>query len=199
MKKRTLEFRPLPWDFTETPLRYNNGLWTPDDGEYDVCFIGSHDGFPMCYYIDDDNRENILCSWLTGPAQTYHLGHHGGTSWHYALKSGKKDWGESTYSWDSISRKGMTKLCDMRGCANGRGIDFHADEPHIAMGFVRYQDTKKIFRFPKNLKCMYCGGTPYRVMEEAKKKTFERCLEAWNERIEAKIKQVCSRLDRGEK
>src|SRR5208282_4711920 len=128
--------------------------------------------------MEEDNRENILCSWQTKYAKILHEVQNAGC-WHYALKKGKIEWGETirtSWRFNSPTRSGMDKLSKMRGCANGRSIRFEPEDKHIALGYVRYQDTKEVFRFPTDLKCMYCYASPNHIIERTRKEVMEQFI-----------------------
>jgi len=160
------EFRPLPGTFRGEFRRYANGAWLPDDGEHDVAFIGhaeSGDGwtFPCCLYIDLPYYENIVCSWLTGHWSVTERRHPRGNAWHHALREGATEWGEP-WGRDShlnycAGREGMAQMASDHRCCNGRLVEMHANDPHIAAGLLRERDTKRVFTWPESVKCMYCG------------------------------------------
>lgn len=156
------EFRPLPHFFREKPLRYADGAWLPDDGEYDIAFTGTGLGENVCLYVSLPYQRNIVCSWLTGHWTSRCAEHpRDGNPWHYALRSGTSDWGgdwgRDRHPNTLAGDRGMSFVSSRRGCANGRRVEFHADDPHIAAGLVRNRETKEVFRFPDNIACMYCG------------------------------------------
>lgn len=157
------EFRPSLDSFRGKILRYAEGSWIPDDGEYDTAFVGIEASENICLYVSLPYQRNIICSWLTGHWTSQVEEHpRDGNPWHYALRHGTSDWGgdwgrdrhENTRAGDH----GMSFVASKKGCANGRHVEFHANDPHIAAGFVRDRETKEVFRFPQNMTCMYCGG-----------------------------------------
>lgn len=162
------EFRPLPDFFAGEFRRYNGGAWTVDDGEHDVAFIGmarSDQGwnYSCCLYVDLPHYRNIVCSWR-GDGRTIQPLHPKANPWHYALRAKSKTWGDA---WGrdlhlnrSAGSEGMSKMASENGCANGRHVEFHADDKHIAAGLLRERETGKPFAWPRNMKCMYCGETP---------------------------------------
>ena len=155
------EFRPLPDN--RKLLRYNNGNWTEDDGEFDLCFItDDHKGAPMCYYVSLPYRKNLLWSWVKdGQWGAYVSRHPDGNAWHYMTKDGSKeldaDWDRNNHPNRKISELGMSKLSKKYGCANGSGVDMEIGDEYIMLGLVRDIDTKKILKFPKIFDCIYCG------------------------------------------
>lgn len=155
------EFRPHPSVFRSPPRRYAEGRWIEDDGEYDVCFIGSGLGENYSLFVQLPHHRNIVCSWLSGHWSMDVTGHPGGNPWHRSLKDGETSWGEpwgrERHLNDIAGREGMSKVCSEWRCANGRHVEFYAEDKHIAAGLVRNRETKEVFRFPENLKCIYCG------------------------------------------
>ena len=155
------EFRPLANSFNRGwgVRRYAEGKWVDDDGEHDLAFISG----VICLYFTPPYQRNIICSWLsthwTGHIDT----HPRGNPWHYALRKGATGWGggwqRDSHPNERAGRSGMDKVCGERRTANGRHVEFHADDPIIAAGLLRERDTKKIFIWPDNLTCMYCGST----------------------------------------
>jgi hypothetical protein len=154
------EFRPEPggaW------LRYADGQWIPDDGEFDIAFI-SAGGFgpPMALSVKPQYRPGILWSYLkghwtsNGPAS-----HPRRNPWHYMLRDGHTQWGDS---WDRDRHPNVVageaasrECCNRYRCANGRGPEFHINDPYIAAGLLRRRDTKEVVVFPEVFHCMYCG------------------------------------------
>jgi hypothetical protein len=172
------EFRPLPSAFENTKVkikRYNSGLWTLDDGEYDLAFSGTHafrandgswqTGFPRCLYIKN-GRENIICTWLSIKNNWYmnEPQHPNGNAWHHAIHWSAKDYGEyeDRNSPNEIAgQSGMDYTCKQHGCANGEHVEFNFRDPHIRAGLVRDVKTKEVFTWPINLYCIHCGINPH--------------------------------------
>jgi hypothetical protein len=158
------EFRPLP-DVFKTAWgevrRYADGQWIPDDGEYDIAFIGFEPA-PVCLYVEHSNQKNIVAAWTTGHWSAFEKNHPRGNAWHYALREGETVWG-GTWGREQqenyrAGQSGMSKLCSEVRCANGRHVELNKpDDPHIAEGLVRDRETKALFTFPSRLVCMYCG------------------------------------------
>lgn len=155
------ECRPLSDEFTGPVRRYANGKWLPDDGEFDLAFIGLDRGAPICVMVDLPHQKNIRWSWLT----THWTGgvkcHPRQNPWHYMLLDGETEWGGSwgVYEHENykVGRLGMDKLCSEHRCANGVGIKFNLDSKHINAGLLRTRDAKEPVRFPDIPICMYCG------------------------------------------
>lgn len=171
------EFRPLPGYFSGEVRRYNNGNWIVDDGEtYDICFIGMVNGvedfskrpfkFHGALYFNHKYRPNIVYSWCSGHWSSREPRHPNGNAWHYALKPGTTEWGDSwqrgLHPNERASRNGMDKVCAEHGCANGVSIELTNRDKHIVAGLVRNAETKEMLTIPTDVKCMYCGDTPTR-------------------------------------
>ncbi len=153
------EFRPLRDFLHGGPLlRYADGKWIPDDGEYDLAFVQPS----FCYMVEIPYQKNIDWSWTTVHWSAYQKGHPRGNAWHYMLRDGETDWGGDWGSYKHPNRRagdsGMSKACSIGGgCANGRHVEFKLDDPHIAAGLLRERDTKLVVHFPERPICMYCG------------------------------------------
>lgn len=150
------EFRPIkPLDKC---LRYNNGRWTPDDGEYDLAFVG-YWGAPMGVYIHI--RGNNI-AWKMREWDNILINHREGTQWHYMLDGGREvvDVNKDAHPNEAAGRSAMDKCCEIYRCANGDGPNFCVGDNHIAAGLVRERESKAIVTFPKIFNCMYCGEIP---------------------------------------
>jgi hypothetical protein len=166
------EFRPLPGFFVGPVRRYADGAWIEDDGEHDLAFI-NESGAPVCLYVCLPYRKNIICSWTTGHWSAFDPAHPNGNAWHYALRDGEKDWGDGwgrdSHPNERAGRAGMDKLVGERRCANGRHVEFHANDKHIAAGLMRERDTGNVFRFADDLTCMYCGKSPSLISQDSER------------------------------
>ena len=164
IERPVYEFRPLPEVFKPVfgeVRRFAEGLWIPDDGEYDIAFIG-HSPAPVSLYVEHSYQKNIVGSWTTGHWGAFVKEHPRGNAWHHALRDGETEWGGN---WGSerhenhrAGRSGMDRLCSEVRCANGRHVELkNPKDPHIVAGLVRNRETKELFTFPQRLVCMYCG------------------------------------------
>lgn len=165
----TYEFRPLPGFFTGIVQRYNNGLWTEDDGEYDLAFIGRNNGAPnICLYFSHHYYDNLCYSWLTGSWRDSNHAHPRSNPWHYAEFLEGAGWGNyigakrERSANQRAGNSGMNELVKQYQCANGRHIGFRqGDDKHIIAGLVRAVDTKLPAIIPfELLECMYCKEKP---------------------------------------
>lgn len=165
------EFRPTPSYFNGGFRRFADGRWIEDDGEYDLAFIGNS-GAPICLYFQPNYRANIICSWLSTHWSAKVARHPNGNAWHYATRDGTPDWGATADHeyFNGANRlagdSGMSKLCGEFSCANGRHVEFKANDKHIAAGLLREKESKLVFRWPHDLKCCYCGD-PVQFAAEA--------------------------------
>jgi len=155
------EFRPEKIDRHAVNLmRYNNGDWIDDDGEYDIAFISKTQ--PFAFYVYLPYYDNLLWSWC----KNGNLGadvheHPNSNAWHYMTKDGTTYWGKS---WDRnkhpniiAGNKAMGKVCENRGCANGRRVEFDVNDETVNAGLLRIRETKEIVTPPQIFKCIYCG------------------------------------------
>jgi len=161
------EFRPL---YKGSLVRYNNGKWTDDDGEYDIAFYTADNVFS--FGVDLPYYDNILWSWCKDMQWgSYVNGHPVGNAWHYSTKDGSKNRGElwkDRYKHPNVKARDLasSELCKKKGVANGRGPQlFHYECSYIINGYVREQETGIVVSAPEILNCIYCG----------KHKPFEEC------------------------
>lgn len=153
------EFRPDKLTSNKL-LRYNNGNWVEDDGEYDLAFID----FTTLnvYYVNLPYRKNLQWSWVKdGKWAAYVRKHPNGNAWHYMTKNGEKHI-EDTWERDKhpniiAGNLAMNKLSSIKGCANGNGVEFNILDETINVGLLRILNTKKIVKIPENFNCIYCG------------------------------------------
>lgn len=167
----TYEMRPPEGFFRGDVRRYAGGKWLPDDGEWDMAFIGMANGtegstgnpftYPCCLLYEPQYHEDIIWSWLMTPWRADYPAHPRGNPWHYSLRPGATDWGAGAnrdrHPNYSASRTGMSKLSDEHRCANGRHADFNRDNAIIKAGCLRRVSDKAIVTIPEAPGCMYCG------------------------------------------
>lgn len=156
------EFRPLPRHIGETLLRFADGQWIADDGEYDIAFVSYGLGPAFGLGIDLPYQKNIIWSGLTGHWTARDHDHPRNNPWHYMLRDGETEWGGAWHERDVhpnmlARRKAMDHCCAINRCANGRGPRFEIGDPYIAAGLVRVRDTREVVTFPERPQCMYCG------------------------------------------
>jgi len=156
------EFRLLDKDRRGIVLRYADGEWLPDDGQYDIAFMAYGAGAPMAYYVHLPHHRNILWSGLTTHWQGHVAQHPRGNPWHYMLRDGATEWGgywnRDSHPNTRAGRAAMDECCRRNGCANGSGPEFNICDPYVVLGLIRERETKKVVEAPLNtLTCMYCG------------------------------------------
>lgn len=157
------EFRPHPAHTGSTVLRYAEGAWQPDDGEFDIAFVSYGGGAaPFGLSVDLHYQRNIVWSGLVGSWRSSDRDHPRGNPWHYMLRDGEAEWGgpwaeRNAHPNERAGREAMSKCCSLNRCANGRGPRFEIGDPYIAAGLLRERETKRLVTFPEKPVCMYCG------------------------------------------
>ncbi len=167
----TFELRPPEGFFRGEVRRYADGEWLPDDGEWDVAFIGmanaAEDGtgnaftYPCCLMYEPPYYKNITWRWLTTHWGSHIEGHPQGNPWHYSLRPGATEWGESiphgSHPNYIAGREGMSKMSAEHSCSNGRHAEFRAGNDIIEAGLLRRVSDKAVVVVPDEPECMYCG------------------------------------------
>jgi len=150
------EFRPLE---SGEYRRFNNGLWTKDDGEHDLAFVDLDNS--MCYYMDLPYYTNIRWSWAKdGNWSAFVSKHPNGNAWHYMVEgNGCGDlWARDKHPNIMAGSNGMSYVAKKNNVANGSGPEFHIADPYIMKGLLRNAETKEVVIFPEEFKCMFCGS-----------------------------------------
>lgn len=156
------EMRPLPQHTGATVLRYADGSWIPDDGEWDVAFVSYGMGPPYGLGVRLPHQRNIAWSGLTTSWMDTVAEHPRGNPWHYMLAEGESEWGGpyepgpmhlNARAMDAA----MNKCAAINRCANGRGPEFKIGDPYIRAGLLRERETGRVVVEPNHLYCMYCG------------------------------------------
>jgi hypothetical protein len=174
----TFVFRPLHegYDYTRIQgLRYANGRWIPDDGEYDLAFVISN----FAYYVALPQYSNLLWTWSDAPLAKKWLPeylHRYAESWHsMTIDNTPTSDDYRRYSWEDddphpnrvAGRSAMNKACELHHCANGRSIRIddaqydtnqwiHANE-YIKRGVLKIQRTMQPVTLPIKLECYLCA------------------------------------------
>lgn len=144
-------------------IRYAEGQWIEDDGEWDLAFVGKEDGAPMAFGFQPPFRENILWAGCTDKNWGAHIKNHpSGNAWHYMLRPKKKtwgngDWGSRNHINSRVFDSAMNKCSAMNGCANGRGPELRWHDTYLLEGLLREKETKRVVVLPAEFVCMYCG------------------------------------------
>lgn len=162
------EFRPLK---EGNYKRYAGGQWIDDDGKYDLAFVELDRC--MVYYVSVPYHKNIRWSWCTnGNWRAFVKNHPRGNAWHYMLVEGQAEWGgdwnRNCHPNEKAGREAMSFCSSRKSCANGRGAEFHINDPYIKAGLLREIKTKKKVKFPKIFNCMYCGELDWQKIEAKK-------------------------------
>ncbi len=163
------EFRPLIKHSFGDVFRYNNGIWTLDDGEYDIAF--AHPANCYAYGVCVPSRENIIWSWTkNGRWGASVTNHPRGNAWHYMLRKDETQWGkcwpENKHLNYIAKEEAMNFVCEQTGCSNGVGPEFHINDPYIKKGLLRLRETKEVIKFPDIFNCMYCGKINWHEAEQ---------------------------------
>ena len=173
------EFRPLSSE-SNGLLRYAEGKWIEDDGEFDIAFASgkTYCGAPYGIYLGMPSYNNLLWSYV------YHgqwgdtiEEHPQGNAWHYMTSDGKKwsgYWEELIHPNVIVQDKATNKCYEIHRCANGGGPEFRINDPYIKAGLVRIKETEEIVKFPEIFKCCYCGDIDWRYSESISLKELYR-------------------------
>ena len=164
------EFRPLIT--TESYMRFNNGNWIADDGEYDLCFISNK--YPLVLGVGIPYHEKILWSWCKNGNWGANVRNHpNGNAWHYMTKDGSKSWHSPAKNRDNHPNvlaftAGMNKCSSRNGVANGHRVDFHVNDKYILNGLVRDVVTKEVLTPPEIFDCIHCGKIDWKSKEKVR-------------------------------
>lgn len=182
--KETFIFRPLKEH--HGMLRYADGSWIPDDGQPDLAFI-YRDTHPVVEYVRVPYYTNLLWQW------NEIIDHRG--KWHYCTTDNEH--------WDAFyfderkqhpnevaSDSGMSKCCDMFGCANGESISIIEDNDYIKQGRLIIKSTGEPVRKPDNPVCFLCLNNEYGHRLQK--------LQRQKEEIEANIENYTDEIRRAE-
>lgn len=155
------EFRPDKISGATNLIRYNNGNWIKDDGEYDIAFISMD--MPFAFYVRLPYQKNLAWSWCKNSDWRANVSKHpNGNAWHYMSRDGSNDvWGEwnrEKHPNTIAGNMAMYKCCEMRGCANGRSVEFNVNDKTIKNKLLRLVESKEIINPPKIFECCYCGN-----------------------------------------
>lgn len=153
------EFRPLFGNEARGReiLRYNGGLWTPDDGEYDLAFAC----LQVVTYVDLPYQRNIVWQGTTGHWSGFDADHPRGNAWHYMTRDGadihRGRWPREAHPNKRAGDSGMSAMCSKYRSASGRGVRFEDSDPTIKAGLLRERETKRVVTAPAIRVCCYCG------------------------------------------
>lgn len=173
------EFRPLPKQ-AEGLLRYAEGKWINDDGEFDIAFASGikYRGAPYGIYLKMPSHKNLLWSYVYhGQWRDEIEEHPGGNAWHYMTTDGKEwkgSWKESIHPNVIARKKAVNKCAEIHRYANGTGPEFQINDPYIRAGLVRIKGTEEIVKFPEIFDCCYCGKIDWKYIESISPKELYR-------------------------
>lgn len=162
------EFRPLPGAIGGYGdlMRWKDGEWIPDDGEYGLAFSQGN----TCLSVSLPYQKNIICQWYSKHWSGHEPKHPGGNAWHYMLRTGETawggNWGRDKHPNTVAGDKGISALSAKHRCANGRHVEFNLRDKHIRAGLVRNAETKEVLHFPASPKCMYCADNAQALIAE---------------------------------
>ena len=161
----TYLFRPLegsgPW------LRYADGLWLPDDGEFDLAFVNADQ--PIALGVSLPSYEGVEWVWRDLAATRAAIGVDEDArvdAWHTQVRDPAEGAGnhvpfhghiEQSHPNVQAFRAAMDKSCEMYHCASGLGPHFVLGNPWITAGLVRTFAGETI-REPEAPACFLCAN-----------------------------------------
>jgi len=176
-------------------LRYANGQWIPDDGEYDLAF--AHGVF--AYYVSLPNYSNIIWSWrdieltrtfLPEYLHKYAKAHHLYTTDNLPMQHWDNDQHPNKIAGDSA----MHKVSSIHGCANGRGAYLCSESPSeipwLRKKRVLIQSTMQPVEIPETPICYLCLDNGKRHLIEA--------LQDYKEQLESDIEYAQETINKAE-
>lgn len=176
-------------------LRYANGQWIPDDGEYDLAFAQGL----FAYYVGIPNYSNIIWSWrditltrnyLPEYLHKYAKAHHLCTTDNLPMKHWNNDQHPNKVAGDSA----MHQVSSIHGCANGRGAYLTSESPSeipwLKEKRVLIQSTMKPVEIPQNPICYLC-------LDNGKGHLIE-ALQDYKEKLEIDIEYAQETIDKAE-
>jgi len=176
-------------------LRYANGEWIPDDGEYDLAF--AHGVF--AYYVSLPDYCNVIWSWrdleltrsyLPEYLHKYAKAHHIYTSDNEPMHQ----WDNSQHPNKLAGKSAMNKVSSIHGCANGRGAylcsESPSETPWLAEKRILIQSTMKPVLIPENPVCYLC-------LDNGKGHLIE-ALQDYKEQLECDIEYAQETINKAE-
>lgn len=165
--KSIYEFRPDKL-YTGALLRYNEGNWIDDDGEYDIAFVTKNDNFALM--VDMPYCSNLLWSWCKNMNWRANIPNHPRLNpWHYMTNDHEPPshdgWKRDIHPNTIAGDKAMNFVCNNHGCANGEHVEFNVLDKTINAGLLRTKNTKEIVIVPEIFDCVYCGEHNWRKKE----------------------------------
>jgi len=146
---------------TQGLLRYANGKWIPDDGEYDLAF--AHGVF--AHYVSLPDYSNVIWTWrdinltrsyLPEYLHKYAQSHHIYTSDNQPMRH----WDKSQHPNARAGKSAMDKVRAIHHVANGRGAYLCSESPSeipwLNEKRMLVQSTMKPVLIPENPICYLC-------------------------------------------
>lgn len=173
-------------------LRYADGKWIPDDGEYDLAFVKG----VFAYGISLPQHSNLLWAWQDREATLKWFNSKAlqriAYDWHYYTVNSEKliDWEERDEHPNEIAyRSAMDKCCSINSCANGRTIDlFHSDNHNQNIAYVK--GTMEPIIKPNEPIC-------YKCLNNGKLHILET-MERYKDNLEGNLEELKERKNKAE-
>lgn len=179
-------------------LRYAEGKWIPDDGEYDLAF--AHGVFAFGVNLPD--YSNIIWSWfdidLTRRWLPKHLHKYAGGHHCYTIDntpySQDYQWDNSQHPNEIAMKSAMNKVVSIHGCGNGRGAyltsENKGDVPWLREKRILIKSTMQPVLIPENPICYLCLDNGRGHLIEA--------LQDYKEMLEYDIEQAQDTINKAE-
>ena len=168
-------------------LRYAEGQWIPDDGEYDLAFASG----VFAFGVSLPDYTNAIWSWLDMdltkkwlPERLYKY-----ASWHHSCTINntpfdqKCHWDKRQHPNEIAMKSAMDKVCSIQGCANGSGANLTSegkrDVPWVAEKRILIKSTMQPVLIPENPIC-------YKCLDNGKGHLIE-ALQSYKEQLESNI------------
>jgi hypothetical protein len=202
----TFIFRPLGIKNSTNTLRYADGKWIPDDGEFDLAFVIGTQAF----YVEIPNFTNLLWSWSDGELTKKWLPeylHRNFKHWHYMTVGNthlEDEYTRYTFPDDdkhpnAIAKKSaMDKCCELHNCASGNAIriddgqydinQYTKANEYIKRELLRIKRTGEPIKIPEKLECVLCANNGHGHLLEA--------LKACKDDIESSIEYSQERINK---
>jgi len=174
-------------------LRYADGQWIPDDGEYDLAF--AHGVF--AYYVSLPDYSNVIWTWrdieltksfLPEYLHKYTKAHH----IHTADNLPMRHWDNNQHPNEIAGESAMHKVSSIHGCANGRGAYLCSESPSGAPWLkekrILLQSTMQPVLMPENPICYLCSDNGKGHLIEA--------LQNYKEQLELDIECAQETIDK---
>jgi hypothetical protein len=173
-------------------LRYADGLWLPDDGQYDLAFVSTQR--PIALGVALPVWDGVEWSWRDPKTAYAAVGVESSlvNSWHRQVVDPTE--GDGNY----VGARGqhrngvayeaaMDKCSKLHSCGNGRGPRFELGDEWFAAGLVRTLSGETV-RPPEHPVCYLCAndGAGHKLLY----------LRAWQEDAESKLDYARERVEK---